>query len=154
MSPFDSQYRFLAGLLHERLAVGDAGKTFLAGFVDGVPAFALAAGLRGTEDHERFFGFARYVSHQRFSCDRVALMWPAEADGEPIYVVEVGSDGDADARLIDGRGAWREHPGGELLVGALHVPGGALPGIERREFDQVFDTLSLPLPAGWSKADG
>lgn len=136
----------LADYLQQRRAAGDDGRTLLVGLNGGMAVFALAAGLRGSDDHPRFLTFARYLLHARFRCDGFALLLPAMRGGEALYVVErqvagesavwlAGSGGDRRPSDIDGR-----------LIGDLGLSEHHLPGVMRREFDRLYEALKRPLP--------
>lgn len=141
----------LAGFLTARVRGGDDGKTFLVGYADTVPAFAVAAGLRDTTQHEQFARFARYLLHQRFSCDGHVLMLPAEIDGQPVYVVEQARHGAYRLAMLDADMAWRESPpaagSANGLIGDLAAAESGLPGIMRRSLDQLFEDLQVAPPA-------
>jgi hypothetical protein len=141
----DDRFRELAQFLAGRLARDDDGKTFLLGHEPGAWTFAVAAGVRGHEDHPRFLEFARYLVHHRFGCDSYALLWPATIDGEPVYVAELAAADATSARVIDRRGECLPHPGGDCMIDAITPPTVPLPGIKRRDLDRLFAELQVPL---------
>lgn len=132
--------------LLDRIGRGDDGKTLLLGLHKGRVQFALAAGLRGEQDHPRFVTFARYLLHQRFICRGYALMLPALADGESLYAVQLVLDGRSSAWLIDIAGHRRPWRGGQPLGADLARRGEPLAGIQRRDLDVLYAQLQLPLP--------
>lgn len=136
----------LSGYLLQRLAAGDRGRTLLLGLDDGVPRFALAAGLRGASDHPRFLVFARYLIHDRFRCDGYALLLPALLDGAEMYVMERRHAGGTQVFTIDGEGRRRASGLAAGLCGDLDVREAHLPGIMRRELDGLYEALKRPLP--------
>ena len=134
------------GFLRARVAAGDDGKTFLLGLRGDRCLLALAAGLRGAADHPGFVTFARYLLRQRFDCDGHALLLPADADGQPLYVVELCNAGETAAWLTAAGGARRDYAGGLPLIGDLRQRESGLPGIRRRDMDRLYARLQLPLP--------
>jgi hypothetical protein len=132
--------------LLDRICRGDDGKTLLLGLQAGSARFAIAAGLRGEQDHAHFLTFARYLIHQRFACDGYALMLPALVDDEPLYAVQVVLDDVASAWLLDAAGHRRAWRGDRQLSGDLADRGAPLPGIQRRDLDTLYAQLRLPLP--------
>lgn len=136
----------LAHFLLERIVAGDDGKALLLGLDAGRPLFAAAAGLRGEHDHPGFVTFARYLLHRRFACDGHALLLPAVVDGEPVYLMETRVDGVRRVQLVRGRGEREAWHSDEPLIGDLGITEPALPGIQRRGLDALFEQLRLPLP--------
>lgn len=136
----------LADYLQERRRGGDDGCTFLIGFNGRSPVFALAAGLRGADDHPQFLTFACYLVHQRFRCDGYALLLPAVLDGEEVYVAEWRRGRDMAVSVIGEDGLSRSGAPAGPLIGDLARPQPGLPGIMRRELDRLYEALRRPLP--------
>ena len=132
--------------LLDRIRRGDDGKTLLLGLQAGGASFALAAGLRGEQDHPHFVTFARYLIHQRFACDGYALMLPAVVDDEPLYAIQMVLDNAFSAWLLDVAGNRRAWQGEQQLSDDLERRGAPLPGIQRRDLDALYARLQLPLP--------
>ena len=132
--------------LRNRIRHGDDGKTLLLGVRADRPRFAVAAGLRGEQDHPHFVNFARYLLHQRFACDGYALMLPALIDGAAVYAVQLSLGGASSAWLLDTAGNRREWRGDRPLGDDLGDRGLPLPGLRRRDFDALYSQLVLPLP--------
>ncbi len=132
--------------LLDRIRRGDDGKTLLLGLQAGRPRFAVAAGLRGEQDHPHFLIFARYLIRQRFACDGYALMLPALVDDEPLYAVQMVLEDTPSAWLLDAAGHRRAWPGDRQLSEDLERRGAPLPGVQRRDLDGLFARLQLPLP--------
>lgn len=136
----------LVGYLHERLRDGDDGKSLLLGFAAEKPLLALAAGLQGEQDHPGFLTFCRYLLHQRFDCDGFVLWLPAAVTGEPVYMMESRIEGRSSVQVVHADGRQRAWPHDDCLIGDLGRRETALPGIQRRELDRLYETLKLPLP--------
>ena len=131
--------------LRERLREGDDGKTFLLGFDTTKVLFALAAGLKGEADHPAFLAFARYLVHRRFQCSSYALLLPAAIEDRPVYMLERHSDDLAEIGIIDAKGFSPKSGFESGLIGDLAQAGPALPGIKRRDFDRLYESLQVPL---------
>jgi hypothetical protein len=135
-------------------ASGADGKTLLVGHAGGVPLFAIAAGLGGAPDRERFAVLARYLL-RRDRADGYWLLLPADLGGAEQLVLEQCVDGrrdllaasvqrDDDDRFAGLGGAAPLNtapPLGDLLDG-----GQSLAGVMRRELDGLAEALALPLP--------
>lgn len=136
----------LSAFLEARLAAGEDGKTFLIGYRGATVCFAVAAGLRDDADQARFLVFARYLLHHRFSCDGHALLMPAELDGRAVYAAERQGPGITEAGLIAPGLGWRAGALAPGLIGDLTAREAALPGLVRREFDRLYETLCIASP--------
>lgn len=137
-----------------RYADGADGKTLLVGFSAQTPLFAIAAGLSGAQDRERFAVLARYLL-RRHKADGYWLLLPADLDGREQLVCERVGEGlsacssavvrrDAAGRfagLGDSAAVDMPPPLGDLLDG-----GGTLAAIMRRELDRLAEALAIPLP--------
>ncbi|WP_078121520.1 hypothetical protein [Thiosocius teredinicola] len=135
--------------LAARQAAGDDGKTFLLGFEGERCAFAVAAGLRGDEDHPGFLAFGRYLLTHRFDCNEYTLLLPADIDGVPLYAMEHCRIGEPPSfALIDAAGIRDTRFDGRPLIGELLKPVSGLPGLLRRELDARFAALQVPLTVG------
>lgn len=146
MTPVADLAERLAGWLQQRLAAGDDGKTLLVGFRAADAAFALAAGLAGPKDHAGFSAFARYLLHRRFACDGHALLLPAALAGESVYLLNAQLAAHAVQALYAADGSVCDWRSDDWPIDRLDLPGDALPGIQRREMDRLFDTLQVPPP--------
>lgn len=136
----------LVDYLQARLADGSDGKALLLGFAGPQALLALSAGLRGEQDHPGFLTFCRYLLHQRFDCDGHALMLPAAVSGEPVYMLETHLAGAAAVHVVHADGRRVPWPHDDRLIGDLTSRESALPGIQRREMDRLYETLRLALP--------
>lgn len=133
---------------------GAAGKTLLVGWRDGEGLFAIAAGLGGAGDRERFAVLARYLL-RRDRADGYWLLFAADLDRAEHLAAEVVSRGrrhllaapllrDADgapAALGSDRGLDGASQLGDLLDG-----GAKLPALMRRELDRLGQTLAVAAP--------
>ncbi len=138
--------RYPAEFLTARQAAGDDGKTFLLGYAGERSVFAVAAGLRGDEDHPGFLAFGRYLLTHRFDCNEYILLLPADIDGVPLYAMEHCRAGESPAfALIDATGIRDARFDGRPLIGELLKPVSGLPGVLRRELDARFAALQVPL---------
>ncbi|MCB1801557.1 MAG: hypothetical protein KDI82_07720 [Gammaproteobacteria bacterium] len=146
MTPVAELAACLGGWLQQRLAAGDDGKTLLVGFRGAEATFALAAGLGGTKDHPGFSAFARYLLHRRFHCDGHALLLPAALAGEGVYLLNGQVAGQATQALFAADGTVRDWRSDDWPIDRLEVPGDALPGIQRREMERLFEHLRVPPP--------
>jgi hypothetical protein len=130
--------------LRERQRCGDDGKTLLMGWRAQAPEFAVAAGLRGDEDHPGFLAFARYLIHHRFRSDGFALLLPAILDDVPVYVAEWRLGGDSALVTIGPEGELLPNDLHRGLLGDLGDAGPPLPGLMRRELDRLYELLKVP----------
>lgn len=133
---------------------GMDGRTLLAGFKGDTPLFAIAAGLGGEQDRERFGVLGRYLL-RRDGADGYWLLLPADIEQREQLVAEVVSvDGPvrrAAAVIRDAEGVFEglgdahsltiAAPLGDLLDG-----GQTLAGVMRRELDRLAEALAQPLP--------
>lgn len=136
----------LVDYLQARLRDGNDGKALLLGFIGPQALFALAAGLQGEQDHPGFLTFCRYLLQQRFDCDGFALMLPAAVSGEPVYMLEADLAGVAGVHLVHADGRREPWSYDDCLIGDLKRRESALPGIQRREMDRLYEALKQPLP--------
>ena len=136
----------LVRYLQDRRRAGEDGKAVLLGLAGEQPRLALAAGLQGEQDHPGFLSFSRYLLHQRFDCDRFVLWLPAAVSGTPVYMMETNLAGEPPVQLLDSDGRRRPWPHDDCLIGDLARRESALPGIQRREMDRLYEALKLPLP--------
>lgn len=124
--------------------------TILVGFADNTPEFALAAGLRNANDDERFTVLGRYLLNQRFKLNAYWLILPAQIDNTAVQVIDIN-------HRIKTRKHWQVLGNNDItaidtsnqlttLFPDLLVPGKNLPGIMRRELDQLFDTCEIDPP--------
>lgn len=149
-----AQTREAVAYLDGRLRAGDAGKTLLVGLRDGRPCLALAAGLRGAEDHPNFITLASYLL-RRESADAYWLALPAvTAEGE-ILALELRSGGvshvaHCPAQLAGSVGSCHlevaeAQPAAPLLGDLLHQTS-PVPGRMRRSLDEMAEAFGVPLP--------
>jgi hypothetical protein len=137
-----------------RYAGGADGKTLLVGHAADKPLFAIAAGLSGPQDQERFAVLARYLL-RRDSADGYWLLLPADLDGREQLVCERVGEGRSGCSAA----AVRRDAGGDFVglgepadldmppaLGDLLDGGGTLAGIIRRELDRLAEALAQPLP--------
>lgn len=136
----------LLAFLADRQVAGDDGKTFLLGYERAQAVFAITAGLRGDVDHPGFLTFGRYLLTHRFHCDGYALLLPAVTDDAPVYVIEQVAGAQRQHAIVVA-GASRHATFDDALIGELLTPVRGLPGVLRRELDQRFDRLQVPLLA-------
>ena len=77
----------------------------------------------------------------------VAGLWlPAAVSGTPVYMMETNLAGEPPVQLLDSDGRRRPWPHDDCLIGDLARRESALPGIQRREMDRLYEALKLPLP--------
>ena len=139
--------------LSRQVAGGRGGYVLLAGFDAQGPRVAWAAGLRGEHDYPNFVTFARFVLHRLHACRAYWLMIPDESGGRLGYRMELRSPQACwcgRARLLGkelGEDRW------ELAAGAAHplmddlsIPGQNLPGIMRRDLEQLSERLQIAPP--------
>ncbi|MCB1722151.1 MAG: hypothetical protein H6959_08910 [Chromatiaceae bacterium] len=136
----------LVSWLRQRRAAGDDGKTLLVGLIGADAAFALAAGLRGEEDHADFAVFARYLLHHRFGCDGHVLLLPVYRDDAAAYLVRAVSRGDVVQGLLSGVGGWQSWSGSIPVFDQLDVRAAPLPGLQRRTMDALFESIRVAPP--------
>jgi hypothetical protein len=137
-----------------RYAAGADGKTLLVGLASDSPLFAVAAGLAGEQDRQRFAVLARYLL-RRERADGYWLLLPANLEGREQLIAEAvaGSRRDCRAACVqrDKAGCFAGlaqaavvdlgAPLGDLLDG-----GETLAGLMRRELDRLAEALAQPLP--------
>jgi hypothetical protein len=139
--------------LRRQVAGGRGGYVLLAGFDAQGPRVAWAAGLRGEHDYPNFVTFARFALHRLHDCHAYWLMIPDEFGGRLGYRLELrspqaswygqallaGNDQDED-RWELAAGAARP------LMDDLCSPGQNLPGIMRRDLEQLSERLQIAPP--------
>jgi len=140
--------------LRTRLQAGDAGKTLLVGLRQAQPCLAIAAGLRGGQDHPRFITLAGYLL-RREQADAYWLAVPAVTGSGEILALEIHSAGVSRVAHCPARFAAAPadcelemaglHPARPLLDDLLSQAGN-LPGRMRRDLDQLAIALAIPLP--------
>jgi len=134
--------------LQQCLKQGENGKTLLVSFQAEQPQAAWAAGLQGSDDHASFATFAKFALQKLFPSNAYWLMLPIQLGDHLGYRVELKSPhacwyGDL---WLEGD-AWqqRETEAGALIDDLL-MPMAKLPGIMRRDLEQLAYRLEIDTP--------
>jgi len=125
----------------------DSGKTLFAGFADEQPLLIQA----GIDDPQQLPGWQtllRYLLARDGMHSYITLM-PVWSDQIPVTLLEICSQQQvyqAVCRSADDEPQWQQVETQQFIFGDLFVSGQPLPGIMRRNLDELAVNLSLAIP--------
>lgn len=155
MAGMPSSARQALAWLEQQVIAGHGGKVLLAGFDGKGPVAAWAAGLRGEQDYPNFTAFARFALQKLAECDAYWLLLPMEFDDGLGYHVQLNGQASGwfgDARWREGRHWTLQETASKPLLQDLLAPGGALPGLMRRDLTRLAGQLAIDPPETGSVA--